>query len=218
MWFNVSTEWGWRPCGHLGGRRKDCGVAGDGFARRSSAMVVAGKMATAPKPANVCLDFSITDSSMRSVHPPSNLTQNRLESSPFYRWESWVSEWWDDLLIGETRLLNLGLWDIKRKRHQRRRAVAPERTVIHACIHSSIHHSFRQHTKSLCPVSFESFCCKSETNRTLYVNYTSIKKRGISETCPNYSYNMWKFIIFGEKKNASNLHDIPQPSSGHSKV
>ena len=33
-----------------------------------------------------------------------------------------------------------------------------------------------------------------------YVNYTSIKKRGISQTCPNYSYNMWKFIIFGKKK------------------
>ena len=48
--------------------------------------------------------------------------------------------------------------------------------------------------------NIKSFCCTSETNRTLYVNYTSIKKRGISETCPNYSYNMGKFIIFGKKK------------------
>ena len=43
------------------------GVAGDDFAQRNSAMVAAGRMATAPQAAHVCPDCSVTDSLMRSL-------------------------------------------------------------------------------------------------------------------------------------------------------
>lgn len=60
------------------------GVAGDEFARRSSAVVVAGKMATAPKTAHVCPDFSITDSTMRSLLIlPATLPRTDLSHSHF---------------------------------------------------------------------------------------------------------------------------------------
>ena len=60
------------------------GVAGDEFARRNSAMVSAGKMATAPQPTRVCLDFSVTDSLMRSLFIlPATLPRTNLSHSHF---------------------------------------------------------------------------------------------------------------------------------------